>query len=87
VTPINDSFVDVAMRPKVGPDKYEVVHPNVYSEMVWEARKRRFARDRGLIEWVVMRNRLGSGEARNKRGVGATLEALARRICFPTVKG
>ncbi len=87
VTPINDSFVDFAMLAKVDPDNHAVVHPSIYSEMVWEARKRRFARDRGRIDWIVMRNRLGATEARNKRDVGATLEALARRIGFRTVKG
>ena len=64
-----------------------MVHPSIYSEMVWEARKRRFSRDRGRIDWIVMRNRLGATEARNKRDVGATLEALAKRIGFRTVKG
>ncbi len=87
ITPINDSFVDFAMLAKVDPEQHEVVHPSIYSEMVWEARKRRLARDRGRIDWLVMRNRLGAGEARNKRDVGATLEILARRIGFRTVKG
>jgi chromosome partitioning protein len=87
ITPINDSFVDFAMLAKVDPDNHAVVHPTVYSEMVWEARKRRFARDRGRIDWIVMRNRLGASEARNKRDVGATLDALAKRIGFRTVKG
>jgi chromosome partitioning protein len=54
---------------------------------VWEARKRRFATDRGRIDWIVMRNRMGSTEMRNKRDVGATLETLAKRIGFRTVKG
>jgi chromosome partitioning protein len=87
VTPINDSFVDFAMLAMVDQDNHAVVHPSIYSEMVWEARKRRFARDRGRIDWIVMRNRLGATEARNKRDVGATLEVLARRIGFRTVKG
>ena len=73
ITPLNDSFVDFAMLAKVEPDNHAVVHPSIYSEMVWEARKRRFARDRGRIDWIVMRNRLGATEARNKRDVGATL--------------
>ncbi len=87
VTPINDSFVDFAMLAKVEPDKHEVIGPSIYSEMVWKARNRRFARDRGKTDWIVMRNRLGASEARNKRDVGATLEALAKRIGFRTVKG
>ncbi len=87
ITPINDSFVDFAMLATVDPDNHEVVSPSVYSEMVWEARKRRLIRDRGRIDWIVMRNRLGSTEARNKRDVGATLETLARRIGFRTARG
>jgi chromosome partitioning protein len=87
VTPINDSFVDFAMLAKVDPDRHDIVQPSIYSEMVWEARKRRFSRDRGKIDWIVMRNRLGASEARNKRDVGATLDALAKRIGFRTVRG
>ncbi|HTZ70903.1 MAG TPA: division plane positioning ATPase MipZ [Acetobacteraceae bacterium] len=87
ITPINDSFVDFAMLARVDPDNHAVINPSIYSEMVWEARKRRFARDRGRIDWIVMRNRLGSTEMRNKRDVGASLETLAKRIGFRTVKG
>ncbi len=87
ITPINDSFVDFAMLARVDPDNHSVINPSIYSEMVWEARKRRFATDRGRIDWIVMRNRMGSTEMRNKRDVGATLETLAKRIGFRTVKG
>jgi len=87
ITPINDSFVDFAMLARVDPDNHAVINPSIYSEMVWEARKRRFAHDRGRIDWIVMRNRMGSTEMRNKRDVGATLETLAKRIGFRTVKG
>ncbi|MGH7081991.1 MAG: division plane positioning ATPase MipZ [Acetobacteraceae bacterium] len=87
ITPINDSFVDFAMLAKVDPDHHDVVQPSIYSEMVWQARKARFARDRGRIDWIVMRNRLGAIAQRNRRDVGATIELLARRIGFRTVKG
>ncbi len=87
ITPINDSFVDFAMLARVDPDDHAVINPSIYSEMVWQARKQRFARDRGRIDWIVMRNRMGSTEMRNKRDVGATLETLAKRIGFRTVKG
>ncbi len=87
ITPINDSFVDFSMLAKVDPDNHDIVNPSIYSEMVWEARKNRFSRDRGKIDWIVMRNRLAASEARNKRDVGATLELLAKRIGFRTLKG
>jgi chromosome partitioning protein len=87
ITPINDSFVDFAMLARVDPDNHNIINPSIYSEMVWDARKRRFQRDRGRIDWIVMRNRMGSTEMRNKRDVGTTLETLAKRIGFRTVKG
>ncbi len=87
ITPINDSFVDFTMLATVDADNHEVVRPSIYSEMVWQARKARFSRDRGRIDWIVMRNRLGSAEARNKRDVGATLDILAKQIGFRTVRG
>ncbi len=87
ITPINDSFVDFSMLAKVDPENHDIVNPSIYSEMVWEARKSRFSRDRGRIDWIVMRNRLAASEARNKRDVGSTLETLAKRIGFRTLKG
>lgn len=87
ITPINDSFVDFSMLAKVEPDNHDIINPSIYSEMVWEARKSRFSRDRGKFDWIVMRNRLAASEARNKRDVGETLELLAKRIGFRTVKG
>ncbi|OYY02183.1 MAG: ATPase, partial [Acidocella sp. 35-58-6] len=87
ITPINDSFVDFSMLAKVDPENHDIVKPSIYSEMVWEARKARFGIDRGKIDWIVMRNRLAGSEARNKRDVGETLDALAKRIGFRTLKG
>ncbi len=87
ITPINDSFVDFSMLAKVDPENHDIVKPSIYSEMVWEARKNRFAMDRGKIDWIVMRNRLAGSEARNKRDVGETLDSLAKRIGFRTLKG
>lgn len=87
ITPINDSFVDFSMLAKVDPENHNIIQPSVYSEMVWEARKERFNRDRGKMDWIVMRNRLAAVEARNKRDVSETLDALAKRIGFRTLKG
>jgi chromosome partitioning protein len=87
ITPINDSFVDFSMLAKVDPVNHDIVKPSIYSEMVWNARKERFAMDRGKIDWIVMRNRLAASEARNKRDVGSTLDALAKRIGFRALKG
>lgn len=87
ITPLNDSFVDFSMLATLDPDSHKIISPSLYSEMVWKARKNRFAHDRGRIDWIVMRNRLVANQTRNTRQVGATLEALSRRIGFRVVKG
>lgn len=87
VTPMNDSFVDFDLLAKVDPDTHKILRPSLYSEMVWEQKKRRAMRDGGSIDWIVMRNRLASTEAKNKRAVGQVLEALARRIGFRIAPG
>ena len=72
---------------EIDPDTFEVGSPSLYSEMVWECRKRRAMRDRGSIDWVVMRNRISSLDAKNKRRVGEVLNKLAPRIGFRTAVG
>ena len=87
ITPINDSFIDLDLLATVDPESLEVIRPSIYSEMVWEQRKRRLMRDQGRVDWIVMRNRLGHNEARNKRDIGAILERLAHRIGFSIAPG
>ena len=73
VTPMNDSFVDFDVLGVIDPVSLDLVRPSLYSESVWEARKLRAA-DRGRsIDWVVLRNRLASVEARNRRRVDERL--------------
>jgi chromosome partitioning protein len=87
LTPMNDSFVDLDLLAVIDPETYAVIRPSRYSEMVWEQRKRRLLRDRGHIDWVVMRNRLSHLDARNKQRIGAALESLAGRIGFRLAPG
>jgi chromosome partitioning protein len=55
--------------------------------MVWNARKQRAARDGGSVDWIVMRNRLSSLDAHNKRRVEHVLAELARRFGFRQFPG
>lgn len=87
ITPMNDSFVDFDLLGRVDPQSWKIKGPSVYSEMVWESRKRRVMMDGGSIDWVVMRNRLSSLAAKNKRRVESVLEALADRIGFRLAPG
>ncbi|MDQ0462824.1 chromosome partitioning protein [Caulobacter ginsengisoli] len=83
VTPMNDSFVDFDMLGHVDPVTLELLKPSLYAETVWQARKERaLAGQRQALDWLVLQNRLGGVEARNKRRVDQRLHALAKRIGF-----
>ncbi|MCF6214694.1 MAG: division plane positioning ATPase MipZ [Emcibacter sp.] len=87
ITPVNDSFVDVDLLAKVSPDTYKVEKLSLYSEMVWEARKIRAMKDRGTIDWIVLRNRTSALDAKNKRRVHDVLTELQKRVAFRYVPG
>ena len=88
VTPLNDSFVDFDLLAHVDPETSRITGPSLYSEMVWEARKRRaMSGVPGGIDWVVIRNRLSATKARNKKNVGEKLDDLAARIGFRMARG
>lgn len=87
VTPLNDSFVDFDLLANIDPQTFAVTKPSVYSDFVWECRKRRLLARKAALDWIVMRNRLAATDARNKRRVAAALEALARRIGFRVTPG
>ncbi|MDQ2859638.1 MAG: division plane positioning ATPase MipZ [Pseudomonadota bacterium] len=87
VTPMNDSFVDFDMLGVVDPVTLEVLRPSLYAETIWEARKSRAIRGDGAIDWVVLRNRLASVEARNRRRVDERLATLSRRVGFRALAG
>lgn len=88
VTPLNDSFVDFDLLARINPETGEVTGPSLYSEMVWQARKRRaMSGVPGGIDWVVMRNRLSATRANNKKRLGEKLEDLSARIGFRLARG
>ena len=88
VTPLNDSFVDFDLLAKLDPATGALLGPSLYSEMVWNARKRRaMSGVPGGIDWVVMRNRLSATRANNKRAMGERLEELSTRIGFRLARG
>ena len=82
VTPLNDSFVDFDMLGQVDPVTLELKKPSLYSESVWEARKVRAAATRRMTDWLVLRNRLATTEARNRKRLEERIQALSRRVGF-----
>jgi chromosome partitioning protein len=82
VTPMNDSFVDFDMLGVVDPVTLELTRHSLYSETVWNSRKTRAAKDRKMIDWVVLRNRLAPTEARNRKRLDERVQALSRKVGF-----
>ncbi|MEZ6022173.1 MAG: division plane positioning ATPase MipZ [Hyphomonadaceae bacterium] len=89
VTPLNDSFVDFDLLGSIDPACAEIVRPSIYSEMVWESRKKKALAARTPIDWIVLRNRTSASkiEARNKQRVGEALKTLSSRIGFRLAPG
>jgi chromosome partitioning protein len=58
------------------------VRPSIYAETVWEARKVKAASRGKSIDWVVLRTRLATTEARNRKRVEDRMVALAKRVGF-----
>jgi len=89
ITPLNDSFIDFDLLGDIDPDDSERVRPSIYSEMVWDSRKRKAQQERAPIDWIVMRNRTSASriEAKNKQRVGEALKTLSNRIGFRLAPG
>jgi len=87
LTPLNDSFIDLDLLARVDPDTLKIVRPSIYAEAVWKQRQLRAVQGGRPVDWVVMRNRLSSIAARNKRDMATVIEALAKRIGFRIAAG
>lgn len=87
VTPLNDSFVDFDLLARIDTDGETILGPSVYAEMVWTARQLRARAGLQAIDWVVLRNRLGSQAMTNKRRMEQALGRLSRRIGFRVGSG
>lgn len=87
VTPMNDSLIDFDLLARVDPVTGKVKGPSIYSEMVWRGRQLRAQAGRPPTDWVVMRNRIATLDARNKRNVGTMLVELSKRIGFRLAPG
>ena len=87
ITPINDSFVDFDVLAHVDGARMTVMAPGPYAEMVWKQKQVRAERDGGSIDWLVMRNRLSSLGAHNKRKMDKVLDDFAERFGVRVVPG
>jgi chromosome partitioning protein len=87
ITPLNDSFIDFDLLARHDPESGQITGPSIYSEMVWNARQLRAQAGLKPIDWIVLRNRMGSQQMHNKKRVGDALKDLSRRIGFRVAPG
>lgn len=80
VTPLNDSYIDFDVLGRIDPVSGEVLDISHYATMVREARRHRRSVDNGLLDWVVVRNRLSHLGSRNKVNMSESLKLLSMRL-------
>ena len=61
--------------------------PSVYSEMVWNARQLRAQAGLPPIDWIVVRNRVGTQRMVNKEKMERAIKMLSKRIGFRVAPG
>ena len=91
VTPMNDSFVDFDLIGQVEGESFKVRKLSFYAELIWEARIKRSRKsveeNRPEMDWVVVRNRTGHTEARNRSRIEQALREMSKRVGFRVAHG
>lgn len=90
VTPMNDSFIDLDVLARVDGKTMTIQGPSHYAELVWQQRMnraKRFGGNAKPTDWIVMRNRMGFTDSKNKREIERLVAELAKRIGFRIVSG
>ena len=87
VTPINDSFVDFDVLARIDADTNEITEISQYARAVRDARRARRCADNGLIDWVVVRNRLANIQSRNEQRLESCVNRLSSQLGFRVAAG
>jgi chromosome partitioning protein len=87
VSPLNDSFIDVDVFSRVTHDRRHRGAVAHYADLVMEARRKRRIVDNGVIDWVMVRNRVASLASNNARQVAMSIGRLAADLQFRVVEG
>jgi len=80
ITPLNDSYVDFDVLAKIDPRNGDVRDLSHYALMVREARRQRRRVDNGLLDWIVVRNRLSNSQGYNEFSMLESLKDLSMRL-------
>jgi len=87
VSPVNDSFIDVDVFSRVHHDRTQRGQVAQYADLVLEARRKRKMVDQGIIDWIIVRNRMASIQSNNAKQIAASLSRLAAQLKFRPAEG
>ncbi|MEX0285804.1 MAG: division plane positioning ATPase MipZ [Paracoccaceae bacterium] len=87
ITPLNDSYVDFDLLARTDASGEKILGPSLYSEMVWNARQLRAQAGLKPMDWVVVRNRVGTQRMVNKEKMQRVVRILSERIGFRVAPG
>lgn len=87
ITPINDSFLDLDVIAQIEADSLKILKPSFYAQAIWEQKMEKAKRNRGEINWLVIRNRVSSIDAKNKQKMSDVLKRLSARLGFKVEMG
>lgn len=87
LTPINDSFVDLSVIAKIDPYDFSFKEAGIYSESIWDAKKKKASDHKREINWIIIRNRLSNLNAKNKVNILNSLKSISKNIGCKTTSG
>src|ERR1700712_3869757 len=87
VSPVNYSYIDVDVFSRVHHDKTRRGAVAHYADLVIEARRKRHLVDQGIIDWVLVRNRIASLQSNNAKQISITLGRMAHELKFRAAEG
>ena len=87
VSPLNDSYIDIDVFSRVHHDRSQRGAVAHYADLVMEARRKRRLVDNGVIDWVMVRNRMASIASNNARQIAVSVARLAAELRFRVADG
>jgi chromosome partitioning protein len=87
VSPLNDSYIDIDVFSRVQHDRSQRGAVSQYAELVMQARRRRAIVDNGVIDWVMVRNRVASIASNNAKQIAISIARLSREMGFRVADG
>jgi chromosome partitioning protein len=87
VSPLNDSYIDVDVFSRVHHDRERRGAVAHYADLVLQARRKRRIVDNGVIDWVMVRNRIASLSSNNSKQIAVSIARLSRDLGFRLADG